>query len=44
VNLALQLVLVAGFVVYPGVGVMGLIFTAVWVMIAYFRAEVLRRS
>lgn len=43
-NLALQLVLVAGFVVYPGVGVMGLVFTAVWVLIAYFRAEVLRRS
>lgn len=43
-NLALQFVLVAGFVVYPGVGVMGLIFTAVWALIAYFRAEVLRRG
>jgi len=43
-NLALQLVLVAGFLVYPGVGVMGLVFTAVWALIAYFRAEVLRRS
>ncbi|WP_046315146.1 DUF4233 domain-containing protein [Mycobacterium sp. UM_Kg1] len=43
-NLALQAVLVAGFVVYPGVGVMGLVFTAVWVLIAYFRAVVMRRS
>ncbi|OBY31527.1 DUF4233 domain-containing protein [Mycolicibacter kumamotonensis] len=43
-NLALQSVLVAGFVIYPGVGVMGLVFTAVWALIAYFRAEVLRRS
>ncbi|BBY35001.1 hypothetical protein BST33_00515 [Mycolicibacter minnesotensis] len=43
-NLAVQSVLVAGFVVYPGVGVMGLVFTAVWVLIAYFRAVVLRRS
>lgn len=42
-NLALQLVLVAGFAVYPGVGVMGLVFTGVWALIAYFRAEVLRR-
>lgn len=43
-NLALQPVLVAGFLIYPGVGVMGLVFTGVWVLIAYFRAVVLRRS
>ena len=43
-NLALQPVLVAGFAVYFGVGVMGLVFTAVWVLIAYFRWAVLRRS
>ncbi|MEB3020646.1 DUF4233 domain-containing protein [[Mycobacterium] crassicus] len=43
-NLALQSVLIAGFVIYPGVGVMGLVFAAVWALIAYFRAEVLRRS
>jgi hypothetical protein len=43
-NLALQPALVAGFAIYPGVGVMGLVFTVVWVLIAYFRAEVLRRS
>ena len=43
-NLSVQLVLVAGFLVYPGVGVMGVVFTAVWALIAYFRAEVLRRQ
>lgn len=43
-NLALQPALIAGFVIYPGVGVMGLVFAAVWALIAYFRAEVLRRS
>lgn len=42
-NLALQPVLIAGFVVYPGIGLIGLVFTAVWALIAYFRAEVLRR-
>ncbi|MGH3560396.1 MAG: DUF4233 domain-containing protein [Mycobacterium sp.] len=42
-NLALQSVLIAGFIVYPGVGVVGVVFTAVWVLIAYFRAQVLRR-
>ena len=41
--LAVQAVLIAGFVVYPGVGVMGLVFAAVWALIAYFRAEVARR-
>lgn len=44
VNLALQPVLIAGFIVYPGVGVVGVLFAAVWVLIAYFRAEVLRRQ
>lgn len=42
-NLALQPVLIAGFVIYPGVGVVGVVFAVVWVLIAYFRAEVLRR-
>ncbi|MGH3560481.1 MAG: DUF4233 domain-containing protein [Mycobacterium sp.] len=40
VNLGLQPVLIAGFIVYPGVGVIGVLFTVVWLMIAYFRAEV----
>lgn len=43
-NLGLQLVVVAGFAVYSGVGVIGLIFTGVWALIAYFRAEVMRRE
>lgn len=43
-NLGLQPVLIAGFLVYPGVGVIGVLFTGVWVLIAYFRAEVKRRE
>ena len=44
VDLAVQLVLIAGFLVYPGVGVIGLLFAGVWALIAYLRAEVLRRQ
>jgi uncharacterized protein DUF4233 len=44
VNLAVQLILIAGFVVYPGVAFIGVLFAAVWALIAYFRAEVLRRE
>ncbi|MCV7079498.1 DUF4233 domain-containing protein [Mycobacterium szulgai] len=44
VNLAVQLVLLAGFAVYPGVGFIGLLFAGVWALIAYFRAEVRRRQ
>jgi hypothetical protein len=44
VNLAVQLIPIAGFVVYPGVGFIGLLFAGVWALIAYFRAEVLRRQ
>lgn len=44
VNLAAQLLLVAGFLVYPAVGVMGLLFAAVWGLLAYLRAEVRRRQ
>ncbi|MCB0931581.1 MAG: DUF4233 domain-containing protein [Mycobacterium sp.] len=43
-NLAAQLILVAGYVVYPAVGFMGLLFLVVWGIIAYLRAEVLRRQ
>src|ERR1700722_10994423 len=43
VNLGVQLVPIAGFALYPGVGFIGLLFTGVWVMIAYLRAEVRRR-
>jgi hypothetical protein len=42
-DLAVQLVLIAGFLVYPGVGLIGLLFAGVWALIAYLRAEVLRR-
>jgi hypothetical protein len=44
VNLAVQLVVIGGFVIYPGVGVVGVLFGLVWALIAYFRAEVLRRQ
>jgi uncharacterized protein DUF4233 len=43
-DLGVQLVLIAGFLVYPGVGLIGLIFAGVWGLIAYLRAEVLRRQ
>ena len=44
VNLAMQLVLIAGFVVHGAVGFMGVVFLGVWALIAYMRAEVLRRQ
>jgi hypothetical protein len=44
VNLAMQLVVIAGLVFYPAIGVVGVIFGAVWLLIAYLRAEVLRRQ
>jgi hypothetical protein len=43
-DLAVQLVLIAGFLVYPGVGLIGLLFAGVWGLITYLRAEVLRRQ
>ncbi len=43
-NLGVQLILVAGFFLYPMVGFMGVIFVLVWAVIAYMRAEVLRRQ
>lgn len=43
-NLAVQVLPIAGFLVYPGVGFIGLLFAGVWALIAYFRAEVLRRQ
>ena len=44
VNLAVQVVLIAGWLVNGAVGFIGLIFAAVWAFIAYLRAEVLRRQ
>ena len=43
-NLAVQLILVAGFAFYPAIGFMGVFFVVVWGVIAYLRAEVLRRQ
>ena len=43
-NLAVQLVVIGGVAVYPGVGIVGVLFAVVWAVIAYLRAEVLRRQ
>jgi uncharacterized protein DUF4233 len=44
VNLGVQVVLLAGFALYPGVGFIGVLFSGLWVLIAYLRAEVRRRQ
>jgi Protein of unknown function (DUF4233) len=43
-NLAIQVVLIAGVFVYGAIGFIGVIFLVVWLLIAYLRAEVLRRQ
>jgi Protein of unknown function (DUF4233) len=43
-NLGVQVLLVAGWWIYPGVSFVGALFTFVWLLIAYLRAEVLRRQ
>ncbi len=43
-NLGVQLILVAGFLLHPAVGFMGVLFALVWAVIAYMRGEVLRRQ
>lgn len=43
-NLGLQVLVLAGFAVYPGIGFIGVLFTGLWALIAYFRAEVKRRQ
>ena len=43
-NVAVQAVLIAGWAIYPGVGFIGIVFTVVWLIIVYLRAEVLRRQ
>ncbi|MBV8860955.1 MAG: DUF4233 domain-containing protein [Mycobacterium sp.] len=43
-DLAAQSIPIAGFLVYPGLGLIGLLFAGVWALIAYFRIEVLRRQ
>ncbi|MEM6107296.1 DUF4233 domain-containing protein [Mycobacterium sp. 050272] len=44
VNLSVQVVVLAGFAVYSGIGFIGVLFTGLWLLIAYFRAEVRRRQ
>jgi Protein of unknown function (DUF4233) len=44
VNIAMQFVVIAGVVVHGAIGFIGAIFLAVWLLIAYLRAEVLRRQ
>jgi hypothetical protein len=44
VNLGIQVVPLAGFAVYSGVGFIGALFAAVWALIAYLRYEVLLRQ
>ena len=43
-NLGGQVLLIAGWLIYPGIGFVGLLFAVVWLMIVYLRAEVLRRQ
>jgi len=43
-NLAVQILLVGGVFIYPAIGFIGLLFVVVWLLIAYLRAEVLRRQ
>ena len=43
-NLAMQAVLIAGWLVNGMVGFIGVVFAAVWGLIAYLRAEVKRRQ
>jgi len=43
-NLGVQVLPIAGWLIYPGVGFIGLLFTVVWLLIAYLRGEVLRRQ
>ena len=43
-NLAVQVVLIAGWVIHAAVGFIGVVFAAVWLLIAYLRAEVKRRQ
>ncbi len=44
VNLALQLVVIAGFVVHAAIGFIGGLFAGVWLLIVYLRIEVQRRQ
>ena len=43
-NLAVQLVVLGGFFVHAAIGFIGVLFTGVWLLIVYLRAEVRRRQ
>ena len=43
-DLAVQLIVIGGFFVHAAIGFIGLLFTGVWLLIIYLRAEVLRRQ
>ena len=43
-NLGVQPLLLLGFFLYPAVGFIGVLFIVVWAVIAYLRAEMLRRQ
>lgn len=44
INLGAQLILIAGFAVDPAIGFVGVLFAVVWLVVAYLRAEMLRRQ
>jgi hypothetical protein len=44
VDAAVQVVLIAGVLIHPAIGFIGVVFGAVWLLIAYLRAEVKRRQ
>jgi hypothetical protein len=44
VNLGVQVIVLGGFAIYPGIGFIGVLFAGLWAMIAYLRAEVRRRQ
>ena len=43
-HLAVQVVLIGGVVIHAAIGFIGVVFAAVWLLIAYLRAEVKRRQ
>lgn len=44
VDLGVQLVVIAGFVVHAAIGAIGVLFAGVWLLLVYLRAEVRRRE
>lgn len=43
-NLAAQVLLIGGVTIHAAIGFIGVVFAAVWLLIAYLRAEVKRRQ